>query len=357
MMTINVIPEVSTIATAAMPASGKGARAEVRDQGDGRVLGAVVPFPESAALPSMDMADVDGDAILDLIAGQGPGARPEVVVYSGAGPAPFTQEIIRFDAFESDFAGGVSVAGGMISGDPTKNNLIVASGPGRSNEIRVFSSDLPSSPGEAPEVIAAYAPFAGDDGSVITAGMVVPGRISIVAAPIGSDRIAVHQFPLFSGVGDGPASAGLGEPVLVSAFGAFDDYDGPLSLATGWVAAREGGVESIVVGQASGAGEVRVISWSSRLTDESAMYVEHGHHGHSVSFTPTLTFTPLDGPVAVATTSTTSGANIIVAGRDDVGPVVNVYTVEQRMLEEAELAVRTVKTDRQPGGLIAVSGG
>ncbi len=361
MMTINIIPEVSTIATAAMPAGGQGARVDVRDQADGRIIGSVVPFPESAALPSLDMADVDGDTILDLIAGQGPGGRPEVVAYSGAGPAPFTREIARFDAFEADFRGGVSVAGGIISGDPTKNNIIVASGPGRPNEIRVLSSDLPGGPGQAPAAIASFAPFSGDEGSVISAGLVTPGRISIVAAPVGSDRVSVYQFPLFSRVGDdastGDADANLGQPVLVDEFEAFEDYDGPLSLATGWVAAREGGVESIVVGQASGSGAVRVLSWASRLTDESAMYVEHGHDGHSVSFAATVTFTPLEGAVAVATTSTTSGAHIIVTGLDEARSVADVYAVKRGDPDQTQLTVRLVETVAQSDGSMSVAGG
>lgn len=361
MMTVNVIPETSTIATASMPANGRGALVEIRDQADGRVLGAVVPFPRSAALPSMDMADVDGDAVLDLIAGQGAGGTPEVVVYSGAGTAPFTQEVARFDAFESEFGGGVSVAGGIISGDPTKNNIIVASGPGRDNEIRVFATDLPSASGEAPATIASFAPFAGTQGSSITAGLVTPGRISIVAAPNGSDRISVYQFPLFDRIGAAASQGGspstLGAPQLVKAFDAFKDYDGPLSLTTGWVAAQEGGLESIVVGQASGEGLVRVLSWASKLSNETTMYIEHDHHSHSTDFVATLTFTPFGGPVTVATTSTTAGANILVTGRESGRNIAGVYTVRQRESDQTQLSAvltQTVVVSERP---LSLSGG
>lgn len=358
MMTVNVIPEVSTIATVEAPRAGGPAVVVVRDQADGRVLGSVIPFPDSDTLPTMDMVDIDGDAILDLLVGHGPDGPPLVIAYSGAGSDPFTKELVRFEAFEADFRGGVSVAGGLISGDPTRNNIIVSSGPGRPSEVRVYSSDLPPTAGDALALLSSFAPAEGDGGAVVTSGMVAAGRFSVLTAPTGSDEVSVFEFPLFTdtmaGFTDESPTSNLGTPTLVHRFDAFDDYDGPISLATGWVAADQGGAESIVIGQRDGAGTVRLYAWATNLDGQSAMYVEDFHQQHALTLTPTLTFTPLDGPVFVATTSTTSGANVIVAGPQDTRYVTNVYGAAVSTDDPTQLAaelVQTVSTSMRPEGV------
>ena len=77
--------------------------------------------------------------------------RPEIVTAPGAGMESeigvFTQEWVNgrdrgtrlshFLAFEPSFQGGASVAAGDVSGD-ADNEIVVASGPGRPGEVRVF---------------------------------------------------------------------------------------------------------------------------------------------------------------------------------------------------------------------------
>lgn len=359
MMTINVIPAVSTVAIAEIPTGGGAAEVKVLDQADGHVLGTVVPFPGSTTLPSLDMADVDGDGVLDLIAGQGPGGAPNVVVLSGSGTTPFTQEIARFDAFEAEFTGGVAVTAGAIVGDPTKNNLIVSSGPGRRNEIRVFSSELPSL-GATPDVVSSFSPAEGDGGAVVAAGLVAPGRVAIAAAANQTDAVGVYAFPLFAGAGhhgDAAASGSLGLPEVLDTFDAFEGYSGPVSLATGWVAADEGGAESIILGQASGAGQVRVFSWASNLEGQSAMYVEDFHQQHEVDFGVTVEFTPTGGAVSVATTSTTSGADIIVTGKDRQDYVAEVYRVVRPSPQADRLDAQRAWEAGRSGSAMSVGGG
>ena len=102
MALVNVIPEVSTYATA-VPGSDGQARLGAgagwqRRQGDCRCLS----FPAFEGTPSVAMADVNGDMILDLIVGTGPGVSSEVVVYSGddMGPGRFRRELARFAPFD-----------------------------------------------------------------------------------------------------------------------------------------------------------------------------------------------------------------------------------------------------------------
>lgn len=307
------------------------------------------------------MADIDGDAVLDLIAGQGPGGRPEIVVYSGKGQRPFTDEIVRFDAFEPTFTGGVSVAAAHISGDPSKNNIIAGSGPGRNTEIKVFSSHLPTHAGKAPETLASFSPANGSNGVVITAGMVTPGRASIITAPNRSDEVKIFQFPLLSrleNVADNKEpNQPIGMPVLSNQFDSFENYNGPVSLATGWIAAAEGGMESIVVGQESGSGNVRVFSWASNLFGQSSMYVESSHHQHALSFKPTLSLNSFSAPVSVATTTTPSGSEIIVSGKEGNRYTANSYIVNRESAAATQLSARLHHQLAQSKQDLIVAGG
>ena len=59
----------------------KPATVRVHDGNGDEVIAFVTPFPSFEGTPSVAMADVNGDQILDLIVGTGPGADNQVVVY------------------------------------------------------------------------------------------------------------------------------------------------------------------------------------------------------------------------------------------------------------------------------------
>ena len=341
---INVIPAVSSYAVATGGSPGKDATVTVYDGSRDAPLATVTPFPGFTGPLSVTMGDVDGDQILDLVAGKGPGGTPEVAVYSGAkaeGGAPFKTQLLRFLAFDAGFTGGVRVAAADIDGNAMADNVIVGAGPGIESSVKVFGSALPTTPGAAPDVFASFAPYPGSTtGVTLAAGLVdaVSGRFSIVTAPgPGSPaEIKTFRFDLYT-ANTGPAAwcaptdaLPPGVPRVAASFRAFDGtYAGGVSLATGWVAGSYGGAQSIVVAQDSAPGFVEVFSSGSALDGEPEIYLRSpDQHDAKVAYREIASFTPFaDAPssgVRVATTSTVQGADLLVSGLDAAGSGVRV---------------------------------
>ncbi|MCZ4549361.1 multicopper oxidase family protein [Gordonia rubripertincta] len=330
MATVNVIPEVSSYAVTVPGSPGRAAAVQVLDGTGDRPLANITPFPGVEGTPTVAMADVDGDMVLDLLAGTGPGVAPQVVAYSGAGGAPFQQEITRFAPFPADVRGGVNVAGADIDGNALADNIIVGTGPGTESQVRIYSSVLPPS-GTAPDEFSRFTPYPGStSGVTVATGMVdaVSGRMSIVTAPGPGESplIKTFRYDLYQPTArherpgsrpDPEHAVKIGEPTKTSEFLAFDEtYTGGVSLATGWVAGAEGGAQSIVTGMASGDGVVNVWSSGSLLDGGPEMYLQNpAHHHDSVAFRQIASFAAFPGSGArLATTSTTTGADLLVAG-------------------------------------------
>jgi len=94
-------------------------------------------------------------------------------------------------------------------------------------------------------------------------------------------------------------------------------YRGGVSLATGWLAGSLGGGRLIIIGQLADTGEVKVFSSGSALDAGPALYLRSpSQHGHGAKFKEMASLKPFNGPgaVRVATTSTTSGAHLLVSG-------------------------------------------
>jgi len=360
---INVIPAVSSFAVAASGSSGSDATVRVYDGNGDTPLATVTPFAGFAGSLSVAMGDVDGDQILDLVAGKGPGGPPEVAVYSGAGGSggsPFETQLLRFLAFDESFTGGVSVAAAGIDGNALAANVIVGSGAGVDSMVKVFGSTLPSQLGVAPDVFASFSPYPGTTtGVTVAAGLVdaVSGRFSIVTAPgAGSAaRIKTFRFDLYRPNTGASAWCAPSDPLppgvprITSDFLAFDgSYTGGVSLSTGWVAAGAfGGAQSIVLAQDSSPGIVRIFSSGSAIDGEPEVYLKSpDDHDATVAFREISSFTPFaDAPssgVRVATTSTTNGADVLVSGLDAAGTGVRVrkYAMERTSATAGTLSPR-----------------
>ncbi|WP_338886907.1 multicopper oxidase family protein [Rhodococcus sovatensis] len=336
MALVSVIPAVSSYAVALPGSAGIDATVQVYDAAGDRPIATVTPFPGFEGTPSVAMGDVDGDMVLDLVVGTGPGAVPEVVGYNGAGAAPFSEELTRFAPADDPVDGGIVVATADIDGNALRENIIVGTGPGTEAEVTVYSSSLPAENGTAPDVFDAFTPYPGSDrGVTIVTGMVdaSSGRKSIVTVPGAGDAplVKTFRYDLFqptAASSDSSEHAHGEGPTLTSEFMAFEEtYTDGVSLSTGWVAGVEGGAQSIVAGMAGGDGTVRTFSSGSRLDGGPAMYLESpNHHGGAVDFAQTSSFVPFPGSpgVTIATTATTSGADLLVSG---VGGEVRKYNL------------------------------
>ena len=331
MTLVNVIPAVSTYAVAVPGSPGHAAEVKVYDGNGDKLVATVTPFPGYEGTPSVTMGDVDDDGVYDLVVGAGKDHAPEVVAYAGKakdGKSPFATELARFEAFDSSARGGVSVASSQIDGS-TADNIIVGSGPGIPSEVKVFSSKLPSSPGTAPELFSTFNPYLDDrNGVSVASGFVdfTTGRYSIVTAPgPGSiTQVKVFNFSLMplldkskKPAGGEICEPGEHKPAVTNSFMPFGlDYRGGLSLATGWLTGPLGGAETIVAGQLTQPGEVKVFTSGSRLQGGPAIYLASTEHSLVPLFTEIADFIPFDGAsgVSVATTSTTIGADLLVSG-------------------------------------------
>jgi FtsP/CotA-like multicopper oxidase with cupredoxin domain len=331
MALVNVIPAVSSYAVAVPGSKGHAAEVKVYDGNGDKLLATVTPFADFEGTPSVAMGDVDDDGVYDLVVGAGKDHAPEVVAYSGkpvGGKDAFATELARFEAFASDARGGISVTAAQVDGVTTADNIIVGSGPGVRSEVKVFSSKLPSSPGTAPALFSSFSPYPDDRSGVsLTSGFVdfATGRNSIVTAPDSGvpTQVKVFAFTLMALI-DGKTRVATkdcpapGDPALTASFMPFGtDYRGGVSLATGWLTGSIGGAERIVVGQLTGPGAVKVYSSGSALQGGPVMYLHSAmEHSPIVNFTEAASFAPFSGSagVSVATTSTTTGADLLVSG-------------------------------------------
>ncbi len=331
MLMVNIIPAVSTYGVVETGGAGQATRVKVLDGNGDRLVAAVTPFSGFTGSASVTMGDVDGDGVYDLIVGAGEGHTSEVVAYSGravGGKRPFETELTRFEAFPSDARGGVSVAAAQIDGS-TSDNIIVGSGPGIPSEVKVYA---PAKAGAAPTLYSSFTPYEDDQSGVsVTSGFVsfMSGRNSIVTAPgPGSPaKVRVFDYWLMKPTGIRIAETNVplemcsssdGKPSMIAEFEPFgSDYRGGVSLATGWLYGQLGGAERIVIGQSSGPGAVKVYSTGSALQAGPGLYLQSPvEHGGLAEFAEEMRFTPFAGVsgVRVATTSTTTGADLLVSG-------------------------------------------
>ena len=95
------------------------------------------------------------------------------------------------------------------------------------------------------------------------------------------------------------------------------DYRGGVSLATGWLAGSLGGAKRIIVSQLADKRLGEDLLQRLRAGRGPSLYLQSPlHHDHGAHFREIASFKPFGGSAGtrVATTSTTTGANLLVSG-------------------------------------------
>lgn len=380
MAIINVIPQVTAYAYAEQgSANSQGVvtaptEVVVVNQETEAELARIQPFGGSVAAPvDVAMGDVDGDMVLDLIVGGGPGLEPVVKVYDGA--SGFTDLLLERTVFDSTFKGGIRVAAANIDGTQNGDNIIVGSGPGMGSTIVVLSSGIDGA-STAP-FFAEWSPFRGFSGGIdIDAGLVEEtGRNGIVAVkgPGGDSLVKVFTFTLYEPIsGDSHGHSAVQHssghsgtarvPDMEASFRAFSGgFRNGLRVATGWVAGREGGFSRIVLGEATNGNRVAVFTSGSRLNGHPKMYITGDNingHSHGGMFVKAAEFETIPGArgIDVATAAHPASADLVVSGSSGGRPTVTVYDV-LRPSEQASTLYPYVKYYRFPATAVSSVGG
>jgi hypothetical protein len=186
-----------------------------------------------------------------LAVGAGPGAPPEVYVYS----ASTGTELFHFLAYNPHFRGGVSVAVGDVNGDGGPE-IVTAPGAGMSPEVKVFSG---STGAEIGEFLTAPSTYHG--GLTVAVGDVTGnGHDEIVTAP---DR-GPSRVSIFDGAGGR----------LLSSFMAYAPrYHGGVNVALGDLSRV--GHDDIVTAPRAGSPKIKVFDGVSHAV--RTQFMAYGH--------------------------------------------------------------------------------
>jgi len=129
------VPAVAAPLVTGTPASSSGGSSTVtlHDPVTGEETGTAVPFPGFSGPIKVVSGDFNNDGVADLIAGAGFGGGPAIAILNSQ-----TGEVMEsFFAFDPSFTGGVFVAVEDVNGDGILD-IIAGAGPGGGPEVRIF---------------------------------------------------------------------------------------------------------------------------------------------------------------------------------------------------------------------------
>jgi hypothetical protein len=183
--------------------------------------------------------DVNGDGILDIIAGAGPSGGPEVRIFNGDGLT-----ILRsFFAYDPSFTGGVSVASIDFNNDNILD-IVTGAGPGAAPHVKVFD-------GATNAIISQWYAYPAS----------FTGGVFVAAGDIGNDG----SFEVVTGAGAGGSPVvAVWDPftgALLAQFMAYaEDFTG--GVRVGINDGNTDGIADILTGAGPGGGpEVKVFSF------------------------------------------------------------------------------------------------
>lgn len=206
-------------------------------------------------------ADLNGDGVLDIVVGSGPGRQNRVRIYDGA----TTALIADFSAFESSFTGGVFVTTGDVNGDGTPEVVVtpdVTGGP----RVRIHSGAAINTQKLA---------FTGTQASDIVAdffGIQDPNFFGGARAAIGDmNADGFGDVMVAAGFGGGPRVAGFSGNGITSAtqvklFNDFFAFPDPALRDGAYIAGGDlngDGFADMIAGSGDG-GAPRVTSYSGK---------------------------------------------------------------------------------------------
>jgi hypothetical protein len=204
---------------------GGGPAIAILDSANGEVLEAFFAFDQAfTGGVFVAVQDVNGDGILDIIAGAGPSGGPEVRIFDGS-----NLNLLRsFYAYAEDFSGGVSVASFDFNNDGILD-IVTGAGAGGAPHVKVFD---------------------GATNAIISQWYAYPvsftGGVFVAAGDIGNDG----NIEVVTGAGQG------GTPVVA----VWDPYTGALlAQFTAYAEAFTGGV-SVGINDGNGDGIADIVT-------------------------------------------------------------------------------------------------